>query len=66
MIQLKPDKEAFERVCKRLELNPFAEPLNFKDIVDVFGWPAVELYLLCTQENHKIIDLLKEIKRRLR
>ncbi len=71
MLQTKPDREAFEKVCKRFEgLNPFTtEPLNCKDVIDVFGWPAVELYLLCItsdDKKHQVLELLKDIKRSLR
>ena len=63
MIQMKPDKEAFDRVVKELEQ---LIPLNCQHVVDVFGWPAVELYLLISgNESPKVISLLKDIRRKL-
>lgn len=62
MIQMKPDSEAFRRVCHRLERG---EVLTCKDVVDVFGWPAVELYLLCIPDVRGISDMLDDIRRKL-
>ncbi len=62
MIQMKPDREAFERVCEQLQRG---ETLNCKHVVDVFGWPAVELYLLCIPDVRGIADMLDDIRRKL-
>lgn len=63
MIQMKPDKEAFERVCKQ-------NTLTCKDVVDVFGWPAIELFLIVGTPSpeycKQISDLLKQISSNLR
>ena len=56
------DKEAFERVSKKLENN---ECLLFRDIVDVFGYPGAEFVILCflndTTDNYKYLIEIKEM-----
>ena len=57
MIQMQPDREAFERVCKQLEF----EELNCKHLIDIFGWPVVELFLLMGPEvTVNVLELIKK------
>ena len=44
MINTKPDRQAFERVCEKLD--GIGGHLTLNDIVDVFGLPAFELLML--------------------
>jgi hypothetical protein len=67
MIQMKIDKEALERV--EYEIQTEGRALTLKDIVDVFGWPAMELIILLVihEDNTKNIEqLLVEIKHEIK
>jgi len=67
MTQMKPDREAFNRLAVLIETTNYT--LNCKDVCDVFGWPAMELYILITQgespQAKEITILLHDIKRLL-
>jgi len=64
MIQMKPDKEAFERICRELEKGH--SPLNCKDIADVFGWPAIELFLILGTPSPEYCKEITELLRQIR
>lgn len=60
-LRMKPDLEQLENVCNELKYDP---TLNILQVVRVFGWPAVELFLLVStgSTNDTIIPLLIQIR----
>jgi len=56
MIQETPDKEAFDRIYN----NPYHGALTIRDIVDVFGFPAVELFILNGNYSNEQFEELLE------
>jgi len=64
MLQLKPDKAAFIEVCHQLENGEF---LTCKHLVDVFGWPVVELLILLSSpsSSFEILNALSAIRNKI-
>lgn len=65
MLQLKPDREAFDKVCKQLDSG---ELITCKHLIDIFGWPVIELLIILSSSapNYEIINILTEIKEMIR
>jgi hypothetical protein len=55
MLQTKPDQDAFNRVC--IKMGNETSYLTFQDIIDVFGWSAMELLLLLNNGNSNVTNI---------
>ncbi len=68
MIQLKPDREAFDKLCEdytRATDNGRSQYFNItaRQIVDILGWPAVEILLMCGDyDKEQFSELLRALK----
>lgn len=60
---MEPDYVAFQKVCEELRNGT---PLNCKHIVDTFGWPAMELFLIMTPVNEFVLKHFDEVMKAIR
>lgn len=57
MIQVRPDKEAFERICNQMEKGHI---ITCRDVADILGWQVIELFLMLSMGNNE--GLAEEVR----